>query len=78
MRVPRCVLPVLVVALAAPRPSAAEAPAISHAGVGCAVAEKFPRLEARIRDMDLQAEITKDSTGSVVASMMSSTSLVIV
>jgi hypothetical protein len=50
--------PVLVVALAAPRPTAAEAPAISHAGVGCAVAEKFPRLEARILPADAVARAT--------------------
>jgi hypothetical protein len=55
MRVPRSVVPVLVVALAAPRPTAAEAPAISHTGVGCAVAEKFPRLEARIVPADAVA-----------------------
>jgi len=58
MRVPRSVLLVLVVALAAPRPTAAEAPAISHVGVGCAVAEKFPRLEARIVPADAVARAT--------------------
>jgi hypothetical protein len=47
--------PILVIALAAPRPTVAEAPAISHAGVGCAVAEKFPRLEARIVPADAVA-----------------------
>jgi hypothetical protein len=47
--------PILVIALAAPRPTAAEAPAISHAGVGCAVAEKFPRLEAHIVPADAVA-----------------------
>jgi hypothetical protein len=55
MRVPRSVLPVLVFALATPRPTAAEAPAISHTGVGCAVAEKFPRLEAHIVPADAVA-----------------------
>ena len=52
---PAALVPILVVALAAPRPMAAEAPAISHAGVGCAVAEKFPRLEARIVPVDAVA-----------------------
>src|SRR5260221_14764531 len=37
----------LVVAARVAGSAAAEAPAISHAGVGCVVAEKFPRLEAR-------------------------------
>jgi hypothetical protein len=55
MRIPRRLFPVLVVALAAPRPAAAEPPAISHAGVGCAVAEKFPRLEAHIVPADAVA-----------------------
>src|SRR5690349_13191222 len=58
MRVPRSVLPILAVALAAPRPTTAEAPAIAHAGVGCAVAEKFPRLEARIVPADAVARAT--------------------
>ncbi|HEV7500084.1 MAG TPA: hypothetical protein VGQ33_08785, partial [Vicinamibacteria bacterium] len=55
MRVPPPFFPILVIALAAPRPTAAEAPAISHAGVGCAVAEKFPRLEAHIVPADAVA-----------------------
>lgn len=55
MRVPRHLVPIVVIALAVPRPTAAEAPAISHAGVGCAVAEKFPRLEARIVPADAVA-----------------------
>jgi len=45
----------LVAALAVARAAAAEAPAIAHAGVGCVVAEKFPRLEARIAPADAVA-----------------------
>jgi hypothetical protein len=45
----------LVVALAVARAAAAEAPPIAHAGVGCVVAEEFPRLEARIAPADAVA-----------------------
>ena len=55
MPVPRGLLPLLVVALAVPRATAAEPPAISHAAVGCVVAEKFPRLEAHIAPPDAVA-----------------------
>jgi hypothetical protein len=55
MRIPWRLFPIVVIALAVPRPTAAEAPAISHAGVGCAVAEKFPRLEAHIVPADAVA-----------------------
>jgi hypothetical protein len=52
MPVARGLLPLLVVFLAVPRAAGAEPPAISHAGVACVVAEKFPRLEARIAPAD--------------------------
>jgi hypothetical protein len=55
MPVPRGLLPLLVVALAVPRAATAEPPAISHAAVGCVVAEKFPRLEAQIAPADAVA-----------------------
>ncbi|HYU40680.1 MAG TPA: hypothetical protein VEQ84_00880 [Vicinamibacteria bacterium] len=45
----------LVIAVTVAGSAAAEAPAISHAGVGCVVAEKFPRLEARIAPADAVA-----------------------
>jgi len=49
MRAAAGVWPALVVlVLAAAHPAAGEAPAIEHDGVGCVVAEKFPRLQARI------------------------------
>ena len=45
----------LVIAVTLAGSASAEAPAISHAGVGCVVAEKFPRLEARIAPADAVA-----------------------
>jgi hypothetical protein len=50
----RAVLPMLVVGLGVAA-AAAGAPAIAHAGVGGVVAEKFPRLEARIAPADAVA-----------------------
>jgi hypothetical protein len=53
MRVRARAWPALVVlAVAAAPPAAGQAPAIEHQGVGCVVAEKFPRLQARIVPAD--------------------------
>src|SRR5689334_3645997 len=55
MRPARGLLLFLAFVLALPRAGTAEPPAISHTGVACVVAEKFPRLEARITPADAVA-----------------------